>query len=167
MKIVIIAEEKSVFGKYKEIFQKKIEQSLDCKVVYLFPAGKSSGTLISDINAIAPDILISVDLLGFEQGTLTGNISYNLLHCKQIHLILQNETENEKYLSKVLSIAMFFFCAGDARFKYIRQTYPHLPYLKKLEYWESAVTPQCAEADAQILCSVVEEVCRECCLHER
>lgn len=164
MKIIIIAEEKSVFGKYKKIFQKKIEQSLKCKVEYLFPAGKSSGTLISDINAKAPDILISVDLLGFEQGTLTGNISYNLLNCKQIHLILQDKTENEKYLSKVLSIAMFFYCAGDAHFQYLSQTYPHLPYLKRLEHWDSAITPQGAEADAQILCSVLEEVCKECCL---
>lgn len=166
MKVVIIAEEKSIFGKYKEIFQQRIEQSMKCKVAYLFPAGKNSGTLISDINAMVPDILISVDLLGFEQCTLTDNISYNLLNCKQIHLLLQDKIENEKYLSKVLSMAMFFFCAGDAHFKYLSQTYPHLPYLKRLEHWESAIAPQCAEADAQILCSVLEEVCKECCLHE-
>ena len=39
----------------------------------------------------APDLLITTNLWGFEQCTLTDNLALNLLNCKQIHLLLHKK----------------------------------------------------------------------------
>lgn len=165
MKIVIVAKEQSIFEKYREIFKAELEQSLEAQVAYLFQNGRSRGKLISDIKSASPDILLTVDLEGFEQCTLTDNISYNLLNCKQIHLLLHEELENEKYLSRQLSIAMFFYCAGDTYFSYLESAYPQLPYLKEIAGWKPAGDKDSAKADAEALCAVLKEVRKECRLH--
>lgn len=165
MKVVIVAKEQSIFEKYSELFKEEIEQSLECQVTYLFQNGRGRGKMIGAIQNASPDILLTVDLEGFEQCTLTDNISYNLLNCKQIHLLLHEGLENEKYLSRQLSIAMFFFCAGDAYFSYLESTYSQLPYLKEIAGWKPAMDKDSAKADAKALCSVLKEVRKECRLH--
>ncbi|MBQ0027008.1 MAG: hypothetical protein KBS96_00245 [Lachnospiraceae bacterium] len=76
-----------------------------------------------------PDILISYNLAGFELCTLTDSVSYNLLDCKQIHWIEKKDCENEKYLNKVLSIAMFFATESASVYEYISETYDTIPAL--------------------------------------
>lgn len=76
------------------------------------------------------DLLITFNLTGFEQSTLAGGISYNLLNCKQIHFLLDRNLPNESYLSKQLSLSMFFFCFGNDYYQYLLDTYPDIPYLE-------------------------------------
>ena len=59
------------------------------------------------------DLIITFDLVGFEQTTLMGGISYNLVNSKFVNFLLHENLQNEKYLSKQLSLSMFFYCARD------------------------------------------------------
>lgn len=100
------------------------------------------------------DLIITFDLVGFEQTTLMGGISYNLVNSKFVNFLLHENLQNEKYLSKQLSLSMFFYCAGDKYETYLREHYPDIPYLKALQGSEETV-----EATMR---SEVEEVLAEC-----
>lgn len=121
---------------------------------------------MSELQTLAPDILVTTDLLGFEQCTLTESISYNLLNCKQIHLLLREKLANEKYLEKQLSMAMFFYCAGDSYYKLLRIKYPDMPWLKSIPGWQIGEDACAAERNAEILCEILEEVSAECGIDE-
>ena len=162
LKIVIVAGAGTVFEKSRGIFQKALEQRAGGEIVWLCCDGKRSGNIMTELQKLAPDLLVTVDLLGFEQCTLTDNISYNLLNGKQIHLLLHEELPNEKYLEKQLSIAMFFYCAGDVYYDFLRKKYPDLPYLKEIPDWQTGEDERAAEKNAEILSGILREVSEEC-----
>lgn len=118
----------------------------------------------ADIKKSEADLFVCFDLAGFEQSTLTDGIAYNLLDCKQIHILLEKELTNEKYLAKQLSISMFFYCADAEYFRYLQEKYPDIPYLKAIEGWkrdgeEGKIN---AEICGQVLFDIVWEVIRLC-----
>lgn len=100
------------------------------------------------------DLIITFDLAGFEQTTLMGGISYNLLNSKFVNFLLHENLQNEKCLSKQLSLSMFFYCAGSQYEKYLRENYPDIPYLRSLD--EAASSMEVA------LKTAVDEVLVEC-----
>ncbi len=100
------------------------------------------------------DLIITFDLVGFEQTTLMGGISYNLVNSKFVNFLLHENLQNEKYLSKQLSLSMFFYCTDRKYETYLREHYPDVPYLKSLQGSEETV-----EAAMR---SAVEEVLAEC-----
>ena len=57
----------------------------------------------------SPDLLVSYNLAGFELGTLTDSLLYNLIDCRQFHIIKKRSLPNEKYLQKLKSINLFIF----------------------------------------------------------
>lgn len=92
-----------------------------------------------DLNELKKvDLLITFDLAGFERSTLANGISYNLLNCKQIHFLLNKNLSNESYLSKQLSLSMFFFCSDNDYYHYLIDTYPDIPYLEPIMSQEKA-----------------------------
>lgn len=114
----------------------------------------------ADIKKSEADLFVCFDLAGFEQSTLTDGIAYNLLDCKQIHILLEKELTNEKYLAKQLSISMFFYCADAEYCQYLREKYPDIPYLKAIEGWKEEENR--AEENAEILYGVIREIMRNC-----
>ena len=100
------------------------------------------------------DLIITFDLAGFEQTTLMGGISYNLVNSKFVNFLLHENLKNEKCLSKQLSLSMFFYCAGEEYAAYLREHYPDIPYLKALQGVK--------ETGEAAMRSAVEEVLAEC-----
>lgn len=143
-------------------FLEMLEQDDRTEIVYIAHSGGKSGDLIGELKSSHPDLLITADLPGFEQCTLTDNIAYNLLDCIQLHLLLHEKLPNEKYLKKQLSIAMFFYCAGKAYHARLLEQYPDLPYLEELSGWQSERDAKAADSNAEILYSVLWEVLRQC-----
>ena len=143
-------------------FQEKLSRESDSEVSHLQYSPGERRDIISEIKAFRPDVLITTDLAGFELCTLTDNISYNLLDCKQLHLLLHENLPNEPYLAGQLSIAMFFYCAGDAYYDYLVQKYPDLPYLKSLSEWRSETNTAVGNSDAEMLYKAFREVLQEC-----
>ena len=96
------------------------------------------------------------------QSTLTGGLAYNLLDCKQIHLLTRENLRDENCLSRQLSIAMFFYCAGAEYFRRLQAEYPDIPYLKQLNGWSLENTPTAINGNADILYNVILEVAGIC-----
>ena len=109
-----------------------------------------------------PEMLLVFNLSGFNHTTLTDNISYNLLPCKQIHIITKDNLPNEKYLEKQLSISMFFYCTDSKYYQYLLEKYPDIPYLKEVKGWKSSDDEESAETNANILSEIIKEVMQIC-----
>lgn len=132
MKTVILTEQSINNIRGMRSFKDKLTEEHRTEVTCLQYIPGERRDIIGEIKALRPDVLVTVDLPGFEQRTLTDNISYNLLDCGQLHLLLHENLRNESCLAGQLSIAMFFYCAGDTLYDRLTRRYPHLPYLKKL-----------------------------------
>ena len=123
MKILIVQPDRGQMQKIISLLKEKIEK---CSQEFIDndPQSKSQGITVeiwdntklsvtcADIKKSEADLFINFNLAGFEQSTLTDGIAYNLLNCKQIHILLKDHLPHEKYLAKQLSISMFFYCAG-------------------------------------------------------
>ena len=101
----------------------------------------------------AEDLLVTFNLSGFEQQTLAGGISYNLLNCKQIHILLDQNLPCEEKLALPLSISMFFFCQGQDYYEYLQSTYPEMPFLRKMDEWDK---------EGNALADIITDVARLC-----
>ncbi|MCM1542994.1 MAG: hypothetical protein NC121_17280 [Blautia sp.] len=143
-------------------FMEMLERESNIETVCISYPLEKQKNLIGEIKALRPDLLITADLSGFEQCTLTDNVSYNLLDCKQLHLLLHEKLPNEQYLKKQQSIAMFFYCAGSAYYEYLHKYYPHLPYLKEMPGWQFERNEKAVNKNAEILYGVFLEVLHEC-----
>lgn len=154
LKIALVADEQSIWEQYGKILQQKLEETQGWEVVCLFR--------VKEQKNISADILVTMDLCGFDQVTLADSIAYNLLNCKQLHLLLHRNLKNESCLAKQLSISMFFYCLGDAYYNYLKETYPDLPYLKKITYWNSDNTINAMETNAVMLSELLKEVILKC-----
>lgn len=127
-----------------------------------FCACKDSRELaLVDLNSNLAEIIITFNLAGFDISTLTDGLSYNLVNSKFIHFLLHENLPNEKYLSKQLSISMFFYCVGKEYCDYLLKTYPEIPWLKELTGWNTEGT-QNTESNVACIVSAIEEVMREC-----
>lgn len=157
-RIVIIVNQSDCYRQIFEYLREKIGQTERAEMSFLFYDAEEQTDILCNIRTLHPDLLVTTDLQGFEQCTLTDNIAFNLADCKQLHLLLHENLPNELYLSKQLSIAMFFYCVGSAYYDELNSRYPDLPYLKQLEGWQDAAGKQAMEQNAAILCSVIKEV---------
>jgi hypothetical protein len=160
MKIAMVCDEKSIFK--EEGFRRRIEDKTGCETVCLNISRIGLNKVFGQLKEVSPDILITSDLAGFEQATLTDNLSYNLLDCKQIHLLFHEHLQNERFLEKPLSIAMFFYCLGDAYYQYLSGTYQNLPYLQKINGWKEGTDEACCMDNAEVISSIVSDVSKKC-----
>lgn len=162
MKIVILTEQpiNSICG--MRYFRDKLSGKDKAEVTCLQYVSERKRHIMGDIKALRPYLLITVDLPGFEQCTLTSNVSYNLLDCKQLHLLLHENLRNESYLAGQLSIAMFFYCAGDALYNRLAQRYPYLPYLKKIPGEQEKPDDQTEKGNGERYYGALQEMLREC-----
>lgn len=116
---------------------------------------------ILNLKQSSPELIITFNLAGFDSGTLTDGLSYNLVDSKFVHFLLHENLPNEKYLSKQLSISMFFYCVGSEYRDYLLKTYPEMPWLKELEGWNIEET-QNVESNVACIVDAIEEVMGEC-----
>lgn len=151
IRIVIISSPYTEQAAFFQRFREKLEREEGAEVIFLPYDAKERKDLIGDIKALSPQLLITTDLSGFEQCTLTDNISYNLLDCKQLHVLFHENLPNERYLKKQLSISMFFYCAGTAYYGRLRRQYPDLPYLEELSGWKNGTSEETAQENAEVL----------------
>lgn len=70
---------------------------------------KKREEMIDSLRAKEIDLLVSYNLAGFEQSTLTDGLAYNLVDCRQLHILEKKNLPNSKLLEKEKSINMFFF----------------------------------------------------------
>lgn len=109
----------AIVGKKYGFLEKHIGE-LDAKYpkseMHLFILDKSDANVPINpkLKELKPDLLITENLVRFDESTLTDSISYNLLNCRQIHLLTDKDiSAAEKYMTKQLSLSMHFFCMDE------------------------------------------------------
>lgn len=66
--------------------------------------------LLGLIKKRPPDILVSYNYAGFEWATLTDGLGYNLIPCKQIHVVDKGYTNENVARNKIRGINLFIYC---------------------------------------------------------
>lgn len=163
VKILILHSFSGKSGKITEQMKDTLQAQRPDTVVEVWDNTESKLTY-ADLKKAEADLFVNFNLTGFEQSTLTDGIAYNLLNCKQIHILLDKNLPNEKYLAKQLSISMFFYCIGAEYCRYLWKKYPDLPYLKEiggLQVQAGEMQDSILE-NADALCGVVREVLEIC-----
>lgn len=173
MKILIIQPDSKQIQKAISLMKEKIEER-DQELSQDISHSRSQGIMVEiwdsaklpitcvDIKKSEADLFINFNLAGFEQSTLTDGLAYNLLDCKQIHILLEDHLINERYLMKQLSISMFFYCEGAEYYHYLKGKYCNIPYLKMIEGCKKNGKENSDENYAEVLYYIVREVMR-CC----
>ena len=90
IKIAVVSGEKAEKICGFKRFTEMLEEDDKIEAAGILHVPEKRMNIISEIKALQPEILITADLPGFEQCTLTDNISYNLLDCKQLHLLFHD-----------------------------------------------------------------------------
>lgn len=158
MNAVIVAEDARVAEELAEKLDERFENKVSFCVIPL------QGDLIGTIKEKNPELLLTVNLAGFDRVTLTDNIAYNLLDCKQLHVIIDDNLKNEKELEKLLSIAMFFVCSHQKQCESLKGRYPHIPWIECMEGW-STTEDLCEDKNVEEIAKVLERVMEECWLN--
>lgn len=86
---------------------------------------------LEKINQLQPDVLITLDLSGFQFRTQAGEIALNMLPTKNLNLVWGNKAEYAPLLTKKLSLSMLFYDATGEDYHF-PQIYPNLLYYKTL-----------------------------------
>ncbi len=148
LRILIITSQNN---RYAELLRCNLSKNNDVQMIECNSPREYPHKLLS---AETFDLIITFDLAGFEQATLMGGISYNLLNSKFVNFLLHENLQNEKCLSKQLSLSMFFYCTGSQYEKYLRENYPDIPYLRSLD--------EAVDSIEAALKTAVDEVLDEC-----
>lgn len=100
----------SKVGRHVRNLLEGLEINSDVDISYTDTSSvKTRQTLVEQCRNNEPDIVVTYNLAGFEQETLTDGIAYNLVDCRQFHIINAGNPEIEKKIeNKVKSINMFF-----------------------------------------------------------
>lgn len=108
------------------------------------------------------DLVITINLSGFEFTTLTGGVSYNLWNTKFVHFMLRRDLKNELVLEKPLSISMFFYCLGKEYKEYLQKNYQDLPYLEEITGWEKGTERKSVKSNAEKMAAAICEAAQKC-----
>lgn len=85
-------------------------RNVNCEVFYIDTSNNMMrNKLSSSIGSYNPDLLVSYNLAGFELKTLADSLLYNLIDCRQFHIIKEKRLPNEKYLNILRSLNLFLF----------------------------------------------------------
>lgn len=89
---------------------------------------KSNFSSVSDkLSSECPDIIITLDLAGFELRTLTGECLLNMLPCKVCNIIWGNKPEYNAFLNGKISLSMIFYDA-TGQDNHLLSAYPNMHY---------------------------------------
>lgn len=99
---------------------------------HIIDINKQSNTsaICQKLSQSSPDLIITLDLAGFELRTVTGECLLNMLPCKTCNIIWGDKPAYKEYLTGKLSLAMLFYDATGkdnqlpAKYSYMRYYYP-------------------------------------------
>lgn len=99
--------------------------------VLMGDVSRDGKSVYGEVSKDEADILVTFDLEGFEKGTESGSLFYNLLTCKMVHFLFGDKEAYFPYLSHKLSLAMLFFGVGmsDGEVEQMKGKYPNIYYL--------------------------------------
>lgn len=120
-------------------------QIIDIKNVHL-------SHFTQQLSSSTPDIIITLDLAGFEFRTLTGECLLNMLPGNVCNILWGDKPEYNKYLTGKLSLSMLFYDATGtdnqlpAKYPYMRYYYPTPQAIPASTYSDNTSETQTSEA---------------------
>lgn len=78
------------------------------------------------IKSFGAEIILTMDLAGFELRTETGSITLNQLPCLMFHLLFHPVEDYGKVLQEPFNFSMFFYAAADGDRMRLEQNYPNI-----------------------------------------
>ena len=126
MNIVIVSSTTGQFYKDRPLIEEELRRD-GHMIFFIFRKPGDEHNIMNEIRSHKPDVLVTEELEGFEMCTLTDAVSYNLIHCRQFHVIRSGGLRNERYLGKQLSLVMTFVCTDEDMAQRLAETYPDLP----------------------------------------
>ncbi len=145
MSMPVIALVLSPGGSLKDQME-ELDRGFSDAELHLFERSDARENILAALKELAPDLLITEDLEGFEMTTLTDSVAYNLVHCRQIHLITREGLPEMKYLEKQLSLVMHFYVTDAGLKEAVEKRNPDVPYLEVLTEPVAKVLPALAES---------------------
>ncbi len=94
MNIVIIGSTAGQFYKDRPLIEEELRRD-GHEVFFIFRKPGDEHNIMNEIRSHEPDVLVTEDLEGFEMCTLTDAVSYNLIHCRQFHVIRSGSTHGD------------------------------------------------------------------------
>ncbi|MCR4895650.1 MAG: hypothetical protein K5891_02625 [Lachnospiraceae bacterium] len=132
MKIAFVASETSSLAYAQEKICRIVNESFPNAEIAFF-LRKDQTDNLNEIKEFAPELMVTWNLEGFEMCTIMDAIAYNLLHCRQLHLLPGtgwDTEENRKILRKQLSLTMFFYCGDEEQKRRLTEINPDVPFLE-------------------------------------
>ncbi len=133
MSKVVIVYEEEVEESYKELRKQLasvwLERGLSVEEVCILDGGNSKG-YNDKIQATDVKYICTLDMAGFQLGTLLEQPAYNICVAKQMHIILREEYFG-LYAGNEFALNLFFYVPGSAA--YWKKKYPHVLHFSSYE----------------------------------
>lgn len=87
---------------------------------------------VEELQRMDAEYLLSFAMAGFGWKTLTSQVSYNLLYAKQMHILIGDYGDYEKFLQKEYAINLFFFADNKKWTENWEERYPGIPFMERI-----------------------------------
>lgn len=130
MKIVVVCNKNGFLERHIDDLDKAYP---DEEIEMITLGAEDKNTPLNPIlKDISPDLLITEDLIRFDEATLTDGIAYNLIDCRQIHLIMNENISNISFMLKQLSLNMHFFCKNKMLCDRMFKMNQDIPFIEEI-----------------------------------
>jgi hypothetical protein len=137
MKIVFVINSKKYFY-HKDMLRQFLisaEKYGTCRIIDL-SVGTAFHMIYDEIEQSGCDLLISLDLAGFEFRTETNTLSYNNLGCRMAHVLFRGMHEYREELRQQMNFSMFLFSMREEDVAVMNDRYPNIPNVERIERME-------------------------------
>lgn len=121
--IILYGKSKYNYAEFTAMYIKDILISQGCNVDALLMKYDRDQMKLMDMN---PDLLITIDMIGFQIETIGGEPNYNNFYVPMINFLNEIPLSFDKYLDGRLNFTMNFFSLYDEDIKFIDEFYPRV-----------------------------------------
>lgn len=100
--------------------------------------------------------ICTLDMAGFQIGTILGGPRYNIMHAKQIHIVI-NEESFVRYSDIEFALNLYLFLPDS-----MRGSLPEKVYIPNLSFYEPFTIKRNSANDKEKLLRILESVRKEC-----
>lgn len=99
---------------------------------YYNDEGDFTDFLVEKIEKPDYDLVITMDLTGFERRLLEDETFYNQLYCPMVNIISKDAWYFSQYLGQRLNFNMFFYAMQESNVRYVKKMFPNFPNIDEI-----------------------------------
>ncbi len=121
-----------LFREMKVVLEQEHHHVEIIPLVYRIENDRTIDILMDTVEKGNYDLLLTMDLTGFERRLMEDECFYNRVFCPMIHLITKDAWYFSHFLNQRLNFSMFFYIENDYNRRYIADTFRHFPNIETL-----------------------------------